>query len=113
MASLAQLGAAPARYIPGNGPRAARGTAAAMLLYHEKQVIAHSCPPALCMRRAHSQPGPSAPPSAATACCADRGVCPAQVAALCGVHTLNTLLQGPYFSEVDLAQVGGRGRELS
>ena len=28
-----------------------------------------------------------------------------QVAALCGVHVLNTLLQGPYFSEVELAQV--------
>eukprot|EP00198_Chlamydomonas_reinhardtii_P012694 XP_001702031.1 ataxin-3-like protein [Chlamydomonas reinhardtii] len=28
-----------------------------------------------------------------------------QVAALCGVHTLNTLLQGPYFSEIDLAQI--------
>ncbi|KAJ9529014.1 hypothetical protein QJQ45_007088 [Haematococcus lacustris] len=29
-----------------------------------------------------------------------------QVAALCGVHCLNTLLQGPYFSELDLAQIG-------
>lgn len=28
-----------------------------------------------------------------------------QVAALCGVHCINALLQGPYFSEVDLAQV--------
>lgn len=28
-----------------------------------------------------------------------------QVAALCGVHCLNTLLQGPYFTEVDLAHV--------
>ena len=28
-----------------------------------------------------------------------------QVAALCGVHCLNTLLQGPYFSEVELSQV--------
>ncbi|GFR48751.1 hypothetical protein Agub_g10709 [Astrephomene gubernaculifera] len=28
-----------------------------------------------------------------------------QVAALCGVHCLNTLLQGPYFSEIDLAQI--------
>jgi ataxin-3 len=28
-----------------------------------------------------------------------------QVAALCGVHCLNTLLQGPFFSEVDLASV--------
>jgi hypothetical protein len=27
------------------------------------------------------------------------------VAALCGVHCINTLLQGPYFSELDLAQV--------
>jgi Ataxin-3 len=30
----------------------------------------------------------------------------AQRAALCGVHALNTLLQGPYFSEWDLAAVG-------
>eukprot|EP00879_Flechtneria_rotunda_P011637 GHRR01012156.1.p1 GENE.GHRR01012156.1~~GHRR01012156.1.p1 ORF type:complete len:518 (+),score=186.72 GHRR01012156.1:322-1875(+) len=29
-----------------------------------------------------------------------------QVAALCGVHCINTLLQGPYFSELDLAQIG-------
>ena len=29
-----------------------------------------------------------------------------QVSALCGVHTLNTLMQGPYFSEVDLATIG-------
>lgn len=29
---------------------------------------------------------------------------PCQVAALCGVHCINTLLQGPYFSELDLAQ---------
>ncbi|GIL78618.1 hypothetical protein Vretimale_6219 [Volvox reticuliferus] len=28
-----------------------------------------------------------------------------QVAALCGVHCLNTLLQGPYFSEIELAQI--------
>lgn len=28
-----------------------------------------------------------------------------QEAALCGVHCLNTLLQGPYFSEVDLGQI--------
>ncbi len=28
-----------------------------------------------------------------------------QVAALCGVHCINSLLQGPIFSEVDLAQV--------
>jgi hypothetical protein len=28
-----------------------------------------------------------------------------QQAALCGVHCLNTLLQGPYFSEVDLGQI--------
>ncbi|EFJ43953.1 hypothetical protein VOLCADRAFT_95901 [Volvox carteri f. nagariensis] len=28
-----------------------------------------------------------------------------QVAALCGVHCLNTLLQGPYFNEIDLAQI--------
>jgi hypothetical protein len=28
-----------------------------------------------------------------------------QIAALCGVHCINTLLQGPYFSELDLAQV--------
>ncbi len=28
-----------------------------------------------------------------------------QVAALCGQHCLNNLLQGPYFSEVDLAEV--------
>ncbi len=28
-----------------------------------------------------------------------------QVAALCGVHAINTLLQGPVFSEIDLAQV--------
>ena len=27
-----------------------------------------------------------------------------QVASLCGVHAINTLLQGPYFSEVDLGQ---------
>lgn len=27
-----------------------------------------------------------------------------QVAALCGVHCVNTLLQGPYFTEVELAQ---------
>ena len=26
------------------------------------------------------------------------------MAALCGVHCLNTLLQGPYFSEIELAQ---------
>jgi hypothetical protein len=31
--------------------------------------------------------------------------CP-QAAALCGVHALNALLQGPYFTEVELAQVG-------
>ncbi|KAF8068390.1 Ataxin-3-like protein [Scenedesmus sp. PABB004] len=29
-----------------------------------------------------------------------------QVAALCGVHCLNTLLQGPMFSELDLASMG-------
>lgn len=29
----------------------------------------------------------------------------AQVAALCGVHTINTLLQGPYINEIVLAQV--------
>ncbi|KAF6259414.1 ataxin-3 [Scenedesmus sp. NREL 46B-D3] len=29
-----------------------------------------------------------------------------QVAALCGVHCINTLLQGPYFNELDLAQIG-------
>ena len=29
----------------------------------------------------------------------------AQEGKLCGVHALNTLLQGPFFSEVDLAQV--------
>ena len=28
-----------------------------------------------------------------------------QVAALCGQHCLNNLLQGPYFTEVDLAEV--------
>lgn len=28
-----------------------------------------------------------------------------QVAALCGVHCLNTLLQGPYFTELDLAEI--------
>jgi len=28
-----------------------------------------------------------------------------QVAALCGQHALNTLLQGPYFTEVDLSQI--------
>lgn len=28
-----------------------------------------------------------------------------QEAALCGVHCLNTLLQGPYFSELDLGQI--------
>ena len=28
-----------------------------------------------------------------------------QVAALCGVHCLNTLLQGPYFSGFELGQV--------
>ena len=27
-----------------------------------------------------------------------------QQAALCGVHAINTLLQGPYFSEIDLAE---------
>ena len=30
---------------------------------------------------------------------------PLQVAALCGVHCLNTLLQGPYFSGFELGQV--------
>ena len=30
---------------------------------------------------------------------------PLQVAALCGLHCLNTLLQGPCFGEFDLAQV--------
>lgn len=33
--------------------------------------------------------------------------CSVQVAALCGQHCLNALLQGPYFTEVDLAQVNG------
>lgn len=33
-----------------------------------------------------------------------------QVAALCGVHALNTLLQGPFFSEIELAQVRRRRR---
>ena len=28
-----------------------------------------------------------------------------QVGALCGVHAINTLLQGPYISEVELGQV--------
>lgn len=28
-----------------------------------------------------------------------------QEAGLCGVHTLNNLLQGPFFSEVDLMQI--------
>lgn len=28
-----------------------------------------------------------------------------QQAALCGVHALNTLLQGPYFTEIDCAEV--------
>ncbi len=27
------------------------------------------------------------------------------VDALCGVHTLNSLLQGPYFNEVELAEM--------
>ena len=25
---------------------------------------------------------------------------------LCGLHCINALLQGPYFSEMDLAQIG-------
>jgi Ataxin-3 len=29
----------------------------------------------------------------------------AQVAGLCGVHCLNTLLQGPYFTEIDLMSI--------
>ena len=33
-----------------------------------------------------------------------RAAC-SQEAALCGVHALNTLLQGPYFTAVDLSQV--------
>jgi ataxin-3 len=28
-----------------------------------------------------------------------------QEAGLCAVHCLNTLLQGPYFSEIDLMQI--------
>ena len=28
-----------------------------------------------------------------------------QVAALCGQHCLNNLLQGPYFTEIDLAEI--------
>lgn len=35
-----------------------------------------------------------------------------QVAALCGVHCINTLLQGPYFSEIDLAQIAHQLDEL-
>lgn len=35
-----------------------------------------------------------------------------QVAALCGVHAINALLQGPYFSEVDLGQVRPSARML-
>jgi len=42
-------------------------------------------------------------------CCQSPRVCRAtyalQVASLCGVHCLNTLLQGPTFSEMDLGQV--------
>jgi ataxin-3 len=33
-----------------------------------------------------------------------------QIAALCGVHCINTLLQGPYLNELDLAQVINGGR---
>ncbi len=35
-----------------------------------------------------------------------------QVAALCGVHCINTLLQGPYFNEIDLAQIAHQLDEL-
>lgn len=56
------------------------------MLYHEKQVHTDQ-------RRG---PRPTSPLTTAD---------PVQVAALCGVHCINTLLQGPYFSELDLAQV--------
>jgi ataxin-3 len=36
---------------------------------------------------------------------ADRGRACAQVAALCGVHCINTLLQGRYVNEVELAGI--------
>jgi len=36
-----------------------------------------------------------------------------QVAALCGVHCLNTLLQGPIFTEIDLAQIGLQARRTT
>lgn len=60
-----------------------------VLLYHEKQV-----------RNSALQTSPAS--SAETFLLTDFI---SQVAALCGQHCLNTLLQGPYFSEVDLAQV--------
>ena len=56
-----------------------------VLLYHEKQVR-----PVLNPR--HYQIATDLPSNS-------------QIAALCGVHCINTLLQGPTFTELDLAQV--------
>ena len=83
---------------PASSPleTAAAGQSIAMdasLLYHEKQVTFSSS-----LYRIHTF---RRPPVSFLG----NLLCAGQVASLCGVHCLNTLLQGPYFSEVDLAQV--------
>ena len=42
---------------------------------------------------------------ARSCCCKLEVIVGTQVGALCGVHAINTLLQGPYISEVELGQV--------
>lgn len=77
------------------------------MLYHEKQVygsvtasgLGASCvqhPCTRCYIKPHQVPSAGHESHSADYL---------QVAALCGVHCINSLLQGPYFSEVDLAQV--------
>jgi hypothetical protein len=71
-----------------------------MLLYHEKQVGPVRRAPRhrrACVSHAHHAQLPSPSP---------HHTARRQVAALCGVHCINTLLQGPIFSEVDLAHIG-------
>ena len=63
------------------------------LLYHEKQA-------SLYQNKFHGNDSVDDGYSPCLKC-----VIAEQVASLCGVHCLNTLLQGPTFSEMDLGQV--------
>ena len=64
-----------------------------VMLYHESQVLPSGC-------------GVSGYGQGLRQHVVDALSYASQEAALCGVHAINTLLQGPFFSEIDLAQVG-------